>query len=187
VSTKTGTSTLNRVLGVLVLMTVLTAFGLLYLRSHSRSPRQVPSTLPQSGIDTVAILVVSSRCGACKAEPAATKVRQRLSSLSEDHVRRYRFIGLSVDTDIAAGLGLLRNFGRFDEISVGSGYLNSIALQYIWQDSVPFAAVPQLLVFERSVQVARSPLRVIRSDGPIERVVGLEAIASWLQERAGER
>lgn len=176
-------SVIDRLLLVLILGVLVTTIGRLGLK-FAISPRApAPSALPISGLDTVAILVVSSLCGACKAEPAATEVGRWLDTLLSRSGSRPRLIGVSVDTDVTAGLELLQEFGEFDEISVGSGFMNTAALKYIWRDSIPFAGVPQLLVFERVTRVADSPLRVAHFEIPSQRIVGLEAIAAWLRAR----
>jgi hypothetical protein len=88
-------------------------------------------------------------------------------------------VGVALDSAVEAGLSILQSFGSFDEVNVGNGLNSTGALRYIWQDSLPFAAVPQLVVIERKTVVVDSPYAVQVADGPPIRLTGVPAIAAW--------
>ena len=174
-------SWVNRILGAL---TIVAGIAALFISLQALSaPRLERLMLPSDSDETVAVFIVSSGCQACKIEPAASAVRTWLAHLNA-RSRRPRLVGVAIDDDARAGLRLLEDFGDFDELSAGSGYLNSMAFQYLWRDTIPFAAVPQLVVFSRQNHIAKDPFRVTYESGQMQRVVGLAAIAGWLKSEA---
>ena len=172
---------LDRALAAVTVTALIAAIVLLAQKRLSRPADALSSAYPRSYDDTVAVFVVSSTCAACKKKPGAGLVREWLDSLTSRSGSRPHVIGLSIDTNVSVGLDFLRQIGNFDEVSAGSGYMNTLALRYIWQDSIPFAGVPQLIVFRRRASVVDSPLSVSNVEDSFQRIVGLDAIANWLK------
>jgi hypothetical protein len=97
--------------------------------------------------------------------------------------RRLVHVGISLDTDVETGFEFLLQFGNFNEISVGGSVTNLAALRYIWQDSIPIASIPQLVIVERTSMSSDGKLSVI-TENVVGRLVGMNAIAAWYDEQA---
>ena len=72
---------------------------------------------------------------------------------------------------------MLEEFGPFNEILVGRGWLNTGAVRYIWEDIRGAAAIPQVVVTTRGVVSDR----VIEVGGEelVVRKAGARQIADW--------
>lgn len=163
--------------GATLALLIVATLGLFRGGDDRIAPRANP------GVDTTALLVVDGSCPACRLEPAASEVRDLLDSLQAIHVRRPRLIGVAIDRSVEQGLAVLKRFGDFDEISVGSEWANTMLLEYIWRDTLAFSTVPQLLVIERHTVVDSTNERVKYSNKYIEQIIGLPSIAVWLRKR----
>lgn len=62
---------------------------------------------------------------------------------------------VALDRDFASGAQFIAPLGAFDEYSIGADFASTAAQQYIWSDSLGMPAVPQVIVFERTVAVTR--------------------------------
>jgi hypothetical protein len=69
----------------------------------------------------------------------------------------------------------LRNFGTFDEVSVGRNWLNTAIVLYIWDRSADSAGMPQLVLVEHHVRSTTKQIAVGR-DSIIRRWYGARAI-----------
>src|SRR5688572_16301425 len=120
----------DRVIGILTLGILIPAFVAFFPKPRTPVARSWESLIPESGNETIAMLLVNSKCGACTAEPAASNLRDILEALYRQ-TDRPRLIGVSFDTDVESGLNILKRLGTFDEIVVGNGFRNIVALHYV--------------------------------------------------------
>lgn len=139
--------------------------------------------MPTAGTDTVAILVVTSSCGACTIEPWFSYVRQELAMFSNrDQASRMSLIGVAIDGPVTDAMGILGRFGSFDEISAGRGWANTFAVTYMVTDSTALTSVPQLFVLERtSSSAGPNPAGLRATERLIDRATGLAAITHSLR------
>ncbi|HEX2206962.1 MAG TPA: hypothetical protein VHG93_04720, partial [Longimicrobium sp.] len=82
--------------------------------------------------------------------------------------RQFRAVAVSLDWSTREAFAFLEGFGEFDEISVGSSWLNDGALRYIWRDFPAEPEVPQLVVMEREIET--EPAVRVRSERLVKRV-----------------
>jgi hypothetical protein len=133
------------------------------------------------------IVVVSSQCREARTERFRTALRSLAAKLEERARRegkRLVTIGVSLDVRLDDGIAMLAALGTpFSEVSVGSSWLNGAAQTFLWEGVPGIAAIPQVVVVERTVTVR--PSRI--SFGPytlVSRLVGAAEIEA--QVRGGD-
>jgi hypothetical protein len=150
--------------------------------------RPAMRTLP--GQELVFVYIGSSGCSPSNAEflPAAVEaLKLRVAGQARRNGRSFAAVGVARDWDVERGLGHLRKFGRFDEVTTGRNWMNSGVLHYVWEDLPGTAATPQILVVDRRLVDRNSPEAaegVIRDERLVVRKVGTEEIRRWLEHGA---
>ena len=137
------------------------------------------------GRQVLVILVGSSGCRFTsdpRARNAFWKIVQAEKALESDSVE-ISTVGVAIDRSADDGLETLRAIGKFDEYSVGNGWLGTAALQFIVRDLSGVPMVPQVLVVSRAV-VAGSPPRV-GEDSVHIRLTGVDQIERWANRLGG--
>jgi hypothetical protein len=146
-------------------------------------PASGGSSLPSSsGPDLVAIYVGSSTCHGSSMPGFRDVERRTMNRLGEyaiQHNMRFVKIGVSVDKSPIIGRRYLEGIGAFDAISVGDGWLNPVAISYLWRDNASDPALPQIVVVRRMVQLAADG-PVVSRDTLLGRIVGIDGMAQWL-------
>lgn len=148
--------------------------------TSSDSPGTRRHATLESGEQIVAIFMGSSGCGSCTSPAARDAVARSIDSISRyasRHGRRFAAIGIALDWSIPSGIEYLAHIGTFDEVLVGDNWLNLGAIIYVWDDRGK-AALPQLLVVSRTVEVADTLVTVER-ERILARAVGVEAISHF--------
>ena len=159
-------------------------------RSPTIDPRDVaqPHAVQRltSGDQLVVVLIGSSTCGASKMGGFANAVRTVKGGVSEQARSEgslYESIGVSVDWDPNVGARWLDSLGRFDEIVTGMNWLNEGALHLIWLAPGGTAALPQVQVFRRHIEVSPSGISVTEQE-LLLRIVGAGRIIQWARHGA---
>jgi hypothetical protein len=134
-----------------------------------------------TGVDTIAITIVSDSCKACEIKSEVAAFRNAHERLRTSPGRRIRVVGVAVDPDVGRGRRRLAKLGPFSEISSGGGWTNSVAVEYIWADTLALPAIPQLVVVERN-QVVDEQHITVESERVVDRVYGMHAMARWLAD-----
>lgn len=144
-------------------------------------PKAAVATWKPEGLDTTAMLIVTSSCSACKSGPLMEAVRKgtRIQFKQPSH---FRFVGVSADWGHDDGLSTLKRMGQFTEINVGNGWANGNLLRYIWEDSTALPIVPQLILIERRFTRDDSRMNVTQ-DRVINRVIGASSLQRWFDKR----
>ena len=96
---------------------------------------------------------------------------------------RSSFIGVALAGNTEGSRRFITEFGPFDEIVVGRGWLNSAVVTYVWRDPDGSAGVPQLILVRRTVTVNERGINV-SPDSLLFRLTGARAITSWAQSGA---
>lgn len=170
---------------LVVLMAIVALSLVLKQLRHAENENVKVDTRLESEAELVMILLVSSKCGACRIgglAEALDEMRVRLGQLARSRERRLVTHGVALDWSVEEGLEFLAGFGAWDEVSVGRNWLNSAALKYIWKDGPQFATVPQVVVVERVVQVSDGNEILVRSEEVVQRVAGPGEIFNWIEE-----
>lgn len=133
------------------------------------------------GIETALVLLVDESCSWSNhpdLAPAWKQIVDRFGTLIPDSTRKLRLIGIGAATSPSIAYDLLRPFGVFDEITVGTRFNNGM-LRYVDSDFRGRAAYPQVLVVTRELRY-RSDGSVYRHDETVvQRLVGLDAINAF--------
>lgn len=151
------------------------------LASRSADSSDVREDRHQNGTEVLAIFVASSTCGASEYAGLAAAVRRIRSQLKHDagqEGKRFVFMGIALDQDPMVGIEFLREFGPFDEIQSGGGWLNAGSISFIIRDYPARREVPQLILLERVVKVVDGSIEDL-SDRLIGRRTGSDAIVAF--------
>ena len=163
------------------------AFGLWERNARPAHTPDQGSTLPRSGgPELVAIYIGSSFC-AGSSLPDFPRVEHRTFAALATYAmhKRMRFVRIGVSVDASADIGrdYLKRFGPFDTISVGGGWLNPLAISYIWRDQPATGTIPQIVVIQRQVKLTQSgPL--LAPDSLLGRLVGMNGMEEWLRRHS---
>lgn len=142
----------------------------------------VPDYEFRAGKEIVLVLVGAAFCGAQRkpgfpqaVEDAKLRVREQATARGA----QFRAVAVSLDWKTDEAMSFLEGFGAFDEVTVGSNWLNEGARRYIWRELPGPAAVPQLLVIERDIEI--EPQVLVRSERVIKRIAGAPPVIEWVQ------
>jgi hypothetical protein len=178
-----------RLMGIITFVSILAiVIGLWTRHTHPSEPREGLSTLPRSsGAALVAIYIGSSDCHGSSL-PGFPAVEHRtmaaLGAYAQQHGMRFVRIGVAVDASSEVGRAYLQRLGPFDMMSVGGGWLNPVAISYLWRDQPSDGTIPQIVVLRRIVKIAsRGPL--VGADSLLGRLVGIDGMEQWLRRNSG--
>jgi hypothetical protein len=138
-----------------------------------------------TGDEVVLVLVGASFCGAHLTPGFAQAVEDakvHVQRQAKANGRQFRAIGVSLDWRTDEALEFLSAFGEFDEMSVGSNWVNGSALRYVWSD-LGDPVVPQILVIQRRVEAGDRSIRV-SGERVIHRIRGSNDILTWARSGA---
>jgi len=166
-----------------VLLTL--AAGPLTAQNHPYTAR---TTLPE-GRQMVAVYIGATSCVPChrpELKAAIIRMKSLLLDQATEAGRSFAVIGVALDWAVAEGIAFLAPLGELDEAIVGSNWVNTGAIHFVWQDTTSSAGIPQVVILERSVQAGGSGIEV----GPeriLRRLVGAETIEQWVAQGAPVR
>lgn len=141
----------------------------------------VPDLEFHSGEEIVLVFIGASFCGAQHTPGFPQVVEKAKVALARDAQARrvqFRAHAVSLDWMPAEALAFLSHFGAFDEISIGSNWLNDGAIRYIWRDLPGEPAVPQLVIVQR--QIEKGGAVRVRDERVVRRLLGTEQITRWV-------
>ena len=164
--------------------TVFTATAQDYVPAYERDS----TYYPDGGRDIVLVYFGASWCYPCQdpaVKTALEEAKVMLAERAEQQGSTFVAIGVALDQDLERGLAFLDEAGRFDEISIGRHYLNSLSLAHEWraerrEDATPGA--PSIYVYERQVMMEDG----ISSGAPtyLAELIGIPEIVGWVEEGA---
>ena len=146
----------------------------------------VPRRAMPKGREVVAYIIGASWCVPSN-QPAFLEAARRATLLLSRQARAagaaFSAAGVALDWDPARGVAYLGKLGPLDEVTAGRNWVNTVAVDLIWRDPNGQAATPQVVLVERTVDLAErrigvSPTRVLA------RLVGPEAITAWVARGA---
>ena len=148
--------------------------------------RYVPDYALRTGDEVVMVLVGASFCLAHRTPGFAQAVEDakvHVQRQAKADGRQFRAMGVSLDWKTDEALEFLSAFGEFDELSVGSNWVNASAFRYIWSDHPGEPQVPQIVVVQRHVDAGDRTIRV-SGERVIRRISGTDAILAWSRSGA---
>lgn len=138
------------------------------------------------GPEVALIYIGSSRCRAASSDDFVQLLGRVMNKLREEAIganQPFVTVGVALDDNVDAGVRHLSRFASFDELTAGRGWLNNVALRYVWTDFPGTPATPQVLLVERFVEngsMASSRLYDIQGERLIRRFVGIAEIETLL-------
>lgn len=142
--------------------------------------------IAEPGAQLLMVYVGNSNCVWCN-NPALpeylTRIRAQLESAASESGARLVTLGLSLDAVPSEGVAHLTHVGDFDQISVGAGWVNELALRMLWEGYGGPVSTPQLLVLQRNMVEERVPgvtrFYGVADEKLIARMIGLAEIEQW--------
>lgn len=176
------------------------SFSLAYFAKtwHGRTVGLAQSVPPSSAPDSVRLsdmginpgrqlvvyVLLSSRCGQCQRLDTRTAVRSLRELIRENNASAYKsaaVVVVAVD-ELSEGLDYINSIGlgSFDEVSVGSSWLNEHLVRLIWRDDTVKPIVPQILVISREMTAGLTPFRVgYGTDSVLAVLTGRKRLLEW--------
>lgn len=167
---------------LVVFLGVVTGFVVATLRSTDDlgvPDRPVGNRL-QTGTELVGVFIGASTCDASNHPELAEALRLVRAEVGRRtaYGKVAGWIGVSVDSDLRAGLRFLEGFSQFDEVMAGGGWLNAGANTYLVGDFPGQRAIPQLLLLERDLEVEEGRVVSVQ-ERLVARRVGADAILAF--------
>lgn len=140
-----------------------------------------PSHQLPEGREVVAVYVGATSCGPCQLPAVKSAVRAMkplLAAQARQHGAAFSVIGVAQDWDLNQGTTFLSPLGAFDQMVLGGNWTNIAVEQFMLRDSLAEMAMPQVVVFERTVQLGR---RITVSEPRVlKRITGGDQIPAWV-------
>jgi hypothetical protein len=161
---------------------VLALCALLASRSvAAQSTDYVPSQRLPEGRELVLIYIGATACGPCQLPAVKSAIRTMkplVAAQAKQRGEALTVIGAAQDWDLKRGAAFLEPLGAFDQVVIGGNWTNLAVEQFVLRDSLAEMSMPQVLLFERTVQVGKrvsvSEPRVLR------RISGGFDIPAWV-------
>lgn len=153
-------------------------------------PKTMATTL-HDGREIVAVFIASSHCAGVNRsglKEAVSIAMALVGKLAIAHHDMFETAGVAVDARLADGHALLQRFGPFDQEIAGSGWLNSGAVEFLWDDTswkgpAEVSTIPQLLIVERTLSLEPHHFAFQNSHVLVRRM-GADSIIQWADSGA---
>lgn len=154
--------------------------------ASAQSARYQPSDKTPSGPELVMTYVSATWCVGNRApglHESVDSLKLLLAGWARQHNMTFRAVGVSLDWQTDSGLAYLAEFGKFDELVVGSNWFNLAATTLIWPDTTAEPGIPQVLVYQHDVVPGKSRVTIGR---PVilKRVQGGDQVVAWARQGA---
>lgn len=114
------------------------------------------------------------------------RLKLRVQAKALQSGKSFAAMGIARDWNPADGLGHLRKFGEFDEVTTGRNWLNTGVRKYVWEDIPGEAATPQVLIVERVSGGENGEGRLsrytVREEVLLARKIGDVELRTWLRQ-----
>lgn len=145
-----------------------------------------PARRLHDGHEVLMTVIVSSACGACKAEGLAEAIEQIKLSVERQTAEKnsgFAATAVSLGWDPAEEFEFVGRFGHFDELVLGRNWLNGAARRYVWREFPADPLVPQVVVTTRRINPG--PASIEFSDETVlVRKLGVLEIIAWAEAGA---
>ena len=168
------------------LITVVCALALANSASLAQAPRYSPTNANPNGPELVMTYISSSWCIGNRApglHEAVDSLKLLLANWAHQHDMTFRAVGVALDWQPDSGLVYLAEFGKFDELNVGSNWFNLSAATFIWGDTSSAPSIPQVLVYRHDISSTKNRVTVGK---PVllKRVQGGDQVVAWARSGA---
>lgn len=144
----------------------------------------VPSTDLPNGRQILAIYLGANSCGPCH-NPAVKEAVHAMKVLVATQARNtgasFAAIGVANDWDPREAASFLADSGPFDQLVLGGNFTNLAFEQFVWRDPNGKAAMPQIVIVQRTVKPGSTAISISESR-ILRRILGIEEIAAWVKQ-----
>lgn len=157
----------------------------LLLLPRARLTEYEPTFRRAANRELILIYIGKASCAFCR-DPAVPKLVKEAKRLVKAHADSlsvgFATVALGLDLDPFVSLPHLNDLGLFDELTLGRGWDNRVALELFHTTVGAEAATPQLLVLRRQVvqDSTYAPTRKLVSEELLFRAVGLDDMHRWV-------
>jgi hypothetical protein len=142
----------------------------------------------RSGAEILGVVIVGEFCPFCRMDATQDRIRAVLgeaAELADAEGAKFVAIGVAIDPEPSTGLRFLEALYPFDEVAAGRNWSGIGSLRYIWNDFPGEAAVPQLLLLRREIEIDTIPFTVrVTGEHVVARVVGVTSLQGFDVARA---
>ena len=139
-----------------------------------------------TGRQVVVVYVGMTGCGASRDPELRGAVRRMKPALARQAAARGTALsinGVALDWAPDSGVAYLRGLGAWDEMTVGNNWANLAAERHIWTAPGTPPAIPQVLVYERTVTAGERGL-TFTGERRVARFAGVPEITAWVARGA---
>jgi hypothetical protein len=153
--------------------------------AYGQSPAYAPATELPNGKEILVVYFGAQDCGPChlpEVKDAVRKMKGLVQAQATKAGASTEIIAVANDWDHAQALDFLKDVQPFDQVVIGGNWANLATERFMWRDSTSKPAMPQVMVFERTVK----PGRRITFTEPVllRRLVGAKEIPDWVSAGA---
>ncbi len=152
----------------------------------AQEPRYTPTHRNPGGREIVAVFLSYSRCPGnnyAGLTESVDSMNRSLARQASDRHLPFVAVGVSSDWEPDSGYAYLKRLSSFDEVIVGRNWFNLGFQHWVWADSAGQAAVPQVIVLERTINPARSRVS-FGQERVLARFPGPRQIVDWVKRGA---
>lgn len=167
----------------IALMLLLVAGG---GRLQAQDTTYAPSRALVDGKQIVAVYFGGSWCSPCRRPEMKSAIRRMkplVAAQAKAQGASFSAMVVVFDSTLKSGLDFIEPLGAFDEYSIGPDFVSLPAQYYMWGVLPPEPAVPQVLVFERTVH-AQPPKPVTFGALHVLKRIGGDSIPVWVRDGA---
>jgi len=165
--------------------TAIVVLGLMS-RVIGAQERYVTAQALPEGREIVAYYFGAQDCGACH-YPAVKNAVLAMKGLVRDQAKKqgaaFSVVGVANDWEIPTAINFIASVGPFDQLVLGGNWTNLAIERFIWRDSTARAAMPQIVVIERTVTPLRAGM-TFSEPKILRRLVGGDEIPAWVAKGA---
>lgn len=131
------------------------------------------------------VYIGADSCSPChlpSLKSAIEKLKVILNNRAETQNKEFSAVGIANDFSVKKGWEFLNSTGYFDEVIIGKNWLNSGSIEFIWNHDQPEPSMPQIIVFEREVNVGE--FIQVGQKKYLARYAGSAEIEEWVNSGA---
>lgn len=135
-----------------------------------------------TGDELGVVLIVSPSCPYSTDERLATawaNAVEQAEKHADERGLTLRLMGIATSRRASEGAEMLMSIGEFHEISAGRSWQNSVAMKFLFDPHPGAPATPQVVIYQRVVNLDLLGKPSVEDETIIQRRVGLESILKW--------
>lgn len=156
------------------------------MQLQAQDTTYVPSHELPNGKQIVAVYFGGIWCSPCRRPEMKSAIRRMkplVAAQAKAAGASFSAMVVAFDSTLADGVDFVTPLGAFDEYSIGPDFVSLPAQYYMWGISPPEPAVPQVVVFERTIHVEPRKPATFGAIHVLRRIGG-DSIPIWVRDGA---